>query len=73
MNNPQLPLATIFDTIFDGWYVESANSIEHIKSAIAIASATGSVGATSILSNIVYPPTFVDRGIKEFAIIKRIK
>lgn len=71
MNNSQLPLATIFDIIFDGWYVESANSIEQIKSAIAIASATGSVGATSILSNTIYPPTFEDKGIKEFAIIKK--
>jgi len=72
----QLPLSNLNNISIDGYpdfIVISGNSVECAKGAIAIAKATGSLGATEIHRNMGIAPEFKNLGINKFAIVKKIK
>jgi len=74
MKATQLPLSDLNGVPVKGmpdWIVISGNSMNCAIGAATMARATGSMGATEIHNNVVYPPDFKDTGIKEFAIVKR--
>jgi hypothetical protein len=76
MNAIQLPLSNLNGVPVEGmpnFIVVSGNNMNCAKGAAAIASATGSVGASQFMRYTVHPPDFKDRGIKYFAIVKRNK
>ena len=75
MEDTQLPLSCLNGIPVEGvpnFVVISGNSMEIAKSAANIARATGSMGASEFHRNTIFPPDFKDRGIREFAIVKRI-